>query len=194
VEEVNPSAGNPFQILQPSKAAAKDPVCGMDVDPAHAAGTHIHRGETFYFCSGHCLARFRSDPERYLKPQAPLEPMPGGEYTCPMHPEVVQMGPGACPICGMALEPKTFSLEQAPNPELAAMSRRFWISLALTIPVFLLAMAEMIPGGVLAPLLGRGRSTGCNWCWRPPWCSGEASRFSSAPGRRFGGANPTCSL
>jgi Cu+-exporting ATPase len=154
VEEVNPSAGNPFQILQPSKAAAKDPVCGMDVDPAHAAGTHIHRGETFYFCSGHCLARFRSDPERYLKPQAPLEPMPGGEYTCPMHPDVVQMGPGACPICGMALEPKTFSLEQAPNPELAAMSRRFWISLALTIPVFLLAMAEMIPGGGLAPLLG----------------------------------------
>jgi Cu+-exporting ATPase len=159
LEEVNPSAGNPFQILQP-KAAAKDPVCGMDVDPQHAAGSHVHNGVTYYFCSGHCLARFRASPERYLAPQAQPEAMPGGDYTCPMHPEIVQTGPGACPVCGMALEPKTLALEQTPNPELAAMSRRFWISLALTIPVFVLAMAEMIPG---RPFYGLLSARALNW-------------------------------
>jgi Cu+-exporting ATPase len=160
LEEVNPSAGNPFQILQPAKAAAKDPVCGMDVDPQHAAGSHVHNGVTYYFCSGHCLARFRASPERYLAPQAQPEAMPGGDYTCPMHPEIVQTGPGACPVCGMALEPKTLALEQTPNPELAAMSRRFWISLALTIPVFVLAMAEMIPG---RPFYGLLSARALNW-------------------------------
>lgn len=132
----------------------------MDVDPQHAAGSHVHNGVTYYFCSGHCLARFRASPERYLAPQAQPEAMPGGDYTCPMHPEIVQTGPGACPVCGMALEPKTLALEQTPNPELAAMSRRFWISLALTIPVFVLAMAEMIPG---RPFYGLLSARALNW-------------------------------
>jgi Cu+-exporting ATPase len=130
------------------------------VDPQHAAGSHVHNGVTYYFCSGHCLARFRASPERYLAPQAQPEAMPGGDYTCPMHPEIVQTGPGACPVCGMALEPKTLALEQTPNPELAAMSRRFWISLALTIPVFVLAMAEMIPG---RPFYGLLSARALNW-------------------------------
>jgi Cu+-exporting ATPase len=143
-----------FRIIQtPAKMMAKDPVCGMDVDPEHPAGAHVHDGVKYYFCSRHCVERFRSDPERYLTGKGKPEEMPGGEYTCPMHPEVVQIGPGSCPKCGMALEPKVFTLEEAPNPELEDMSRRFWISLALTVPVFLLAMSEMIPGQPVQQLL-----------------------------------------
>ena len=73
-------------------------------------------------------------------------PAPGGEYTCPMHPEVVRSGPGACPLCGMALEPRAPTAEEEASPELADMSRRFWLSLALTLPLFLAAMADMVPG------------------------------------------------
>jgi Cu+-exporting ATPase len=187
---------------------AKDPVCGMTVDPAKAAGTYEYHGQQYYFCARSCLEKFCQDPERYLAPKPqlvsigigpalhppaggyqgpappPLKPPepaadytcpmhpevrqvgPGAcpdcgmglepavvaaprtktEYTCPMHPEVVQAEPGSCPICGMALEPRTVTLEEEMNPELADMTRRFWISLALTLPVFLLAMSEMIPG------------------------------------------------
>ena len=88
---------------------AKDPVCGMTVDPATTPHRHVHRGQTYFFCSGGCRTKFAADPGKYLDPSArePAAPMPAGTiFTCPMHPEVRQEGPGACPICGMALEPE----------------------------------------------------------------------------------------
>ena len=184
-----------------------DPVCGMKVNPASAAGQAEHAGQTYYFCSPFCLQRFRANPEAFVKPPSlkhekvtphhppvqntavqktppqpthtqtqsaaytcPMHPeirqsTPGScpkcgmalepvtptisstkiEYTCPMHPEIVRDKPGSCPICGMALEPRTISLE-GENAELKDMTRRFWVSLVLTLPVLVLAMSEMIPG------------------------------------------------
>ena len=136
-----------------------DPVCGMRVDPARAAGRHEHRGRTYYFCNPGCRERFAADPERYLEPARATVPDPAGPrpalpadpgavvYTCPMHPEVRQKGPGSCPKCGMALEPEAATLGQEDNPELKDMTRRLRVALALTVPVFLLAMADMLPGG-----------------------------------------------
>ena len=128
----------------------RDPVCGMTVNPAKAAGNREHRGHTYYFCGAGCVAKFTAEPDRYVKPPEPAASLPPGtqlaEYTCPMHPEVRQMRPGACPKCGMALEPVAISAQQEDNPELADMTRRFWVSVALTIPVLLAAMADFIPG------------------------------------------------
>src|SRR5690348_2330956 len=105
-----------FPILQ-KPAGALDPVCGMTVDPQHAAGEVEYEGHKYYFCSKGCVAKFQADPEKYLHPSAKPEPMDiapaGTEYTCPMHPEVRQIGPGSCPKCGMALEPATVALPQA---------------------------------------------------------------------------------
>ncbi|MEO7145271.1 MAG: heavy metal translocating P-type ATPase [Bryobacteraceae bacterium] len=140
--------GNPFQILSKPGATVKDPVCGMDVEPARAAGAWEHEGKTYSFCGLNCLVKFRAAPARYLNPSVIAAPAAQAvEYTCPMHPEVRSPAPGACPFCGMALEPRTFAPGAAnqPNPELTAMRRRFWICLALTVPVFLLAMAAMVP-------------------------------------------------
>ncbi len=126
-----------------------DPVCGMSVAPETAAGKHEFEGETYYFCSTGCLNKFRQNPKIFLeenKKEEETAESEGIEYTCPMHPEIVQIGPGSCPICGMALEPKTISLDDAPDPEYLDMKRRFWISAVLTFPVFVLAMAEMLPG------------------------------------------------
>src|SRR5262249_52989332 len=121
---------------------AVDPVCGMTVDADQPKGGHVvHASVRYAFCSPSCAARFRAEPERYLQPPEPVA-APPGEYTCPMHPEVVQLGPGSCPICGMALEPKQ-PVDEAPNPELVDMRRRFWVSLLLTAPLFVLAMSEM---------------------------------------------------
>ena len=125
-----------------------DPVCGMSVAPETAAGKYEFEGETYYFCSPSCLSKFKQNPKNFLeeKQEEKLEAeSQGTEYTCPMHPEIIQIGPGSCPICGMALEPKVISLDDAPDPELIDMKRRFWISAALTVPVFILAMAEMFP-------------------------------------------------
>src|SRR5688500_15392180 len=145
-----------------------DPVCGMTVDPARAAGHTEYKGKTYYFCATSCLAKFTADPERYLAPKpaptliqigkpgpharvpvaaapAPVA-APGTLYTCPMHPEIVQDHPGACPKCGMALEPMTPTLDEGPNPELVDMTRRFRIAAILGAPVFLLAMADMVIG------------------------------------------------
>ncbi len=125
-----------------------DPVCGMSVAPETAAGEIEVENETYYFCSKSCLMKFRQNPKSFLEKQEEekLEAeSEGTEYTCPMHPEIVQIGPGSCPICGMALEPKVISLDDKPDPELLDMTRRFWISAALTIPVFALAMSEMLP-------------------------------------------------
>ncbi len=125
-----------------------DPVCGMSVAPATAAGKHEFKGETYYFCSTGCLNKFRQNPASFLekkKEEKVVAANEGVEYTCPMHPEIVQIGPGSCPICGMALEPRVMTLDDAPDPEYINMKRRFWISTVLTIPVFGLAMAEMLP-------------------------------------------------
>jgi P-type Cu+ transporter len=171
----------------------RDPVCGMEVDPEHAAGVVEHDGQRFYFCSPSCVERFKADPEKYLAPRetssvaggqdkaeytCPMDPEvrqigPGScpkcgmalepvhvappatrtEWTCPMHPEIVRSEPGSCPICGMALEPRTVALEED-NPELRSMTRRFWISVALTAPILFLMISEMLPGKPLQTWLG----------------------------------------
>ena len=190
-----------------------DPVCGMAVDPATAAGKFDYGGETYYFCHPNCLRKFKADPQGYLnkatqfaatgrpvvqlggksgsmpvmtqaqpqvearvvreddeytcpmdpevtqtgpgacpkcgmalEPMTPASPATKTEYVCPMHPQIVRDEPGSCPICGMALEPRVITLEEEENPELKDMKRRFWVSVALTLPVLFLAMSEMIPG------------------------------------------------
>jgi len=128
-----------------------DPVCGMTVDSARAAGHVDYQGQTYYFCGRGCVEKFRANPAEFIKPrpeQAPAAPtaVDAREYTCPMHPQVRQIGPGSCPICGMALEPVTATLDERPNEELVDMSRRFWVSAALTAPLLLLAMGEYFPG------------------------------------------------
>jgi Cu+-exporting ATPase len=149
---------------------AVDPVCGMTVDPNRAAGSHEYQGKTYYFCSTHCVHRFREDPERFLQKtespapvqlqRSPARVQPDQKYTCPMHPEIVRDAPGSCPICGMALEPVTVSLEDEENPELVDMTRRFWVCLFLTIPVFALGMSDLIPG---QPLQHRFGGVTLNW-------------------------------
>jgi P-type Cu+ transporter len=146
------------RTVQAPVAEEIDPVCGMTVDPHDAAGRAEYRGRTYYFCNPSCLERFIASPESFVtetgerKEPADQEApaAPGTEYTCPMHPEIVRDRPGACPICGMALEPRVVALEDGPNPELIDMTRRFWLSLVLGVPVFVLAMADMvISGGVM---------------------------------------------
>src|SRR4029077_19184270 len=174
-----------------------DPICGMEVDPSNAAESYTYNGQTYHFCSHHCLTKFKEDPKKYLKgranehahehahvvpqiaedktehgifvcpmdpevrsvqpgacpkcgmalePAAPAAPSVKTEYVCPMHPEIVRPEPGSCPICGMTLEPRTVTLQEETNPELVDMTRRFWISVVLTTPIFFLAMSDMIPG------------------------------------------------
>ncbi|MEN4950370.1 heavy metal translocating P-type ATPase [Stenotrophomonas sp. TWI819] len=125
----------------------KDPVCGMDVDPATTAHHARHDGSDYHFCSDGCRRRFSADPQRYLEPSTHVaEPVPAGTlYTCPMDPEIVQEGPGTCPICGMALEPMMPSLEEGENPELIDFRRRFWWSLPLSVATMTLAMLAMTP-------------------------------------------------
>ena len=116
----------------------------MTVDPDKAAASSEHAGNLYHFCSLGCFAKFRAAPEKYLSPAAAPEPPGGAEYTCPMHPQVSQIGPGVCPLCGMALEPRTVSLGEERNPELDDMRRRFLIALAFTAPLLLLAMIPMV--------------------------------------------------
>lgn len=148
------------------KHGEKDPVCGMTVDPAEAAGSHVHNEKTYHFCSTHCLAKFKADPGKFLR-EAPAEiqtsaPPTGVKYTCPMHPEVVQDGPGTCPKCGMALEPMQPTAEEGPDPELISMQRRFWIGAILTLPIFVIAMAGIIPSAALMRLL-HDHMASLNW-------------------------------
>src|ERR1019366_6113830 len=187
-------------VLVPTEAST-DPVCAMTVDLSHAAGSAVHDGRTYYFCSKSCQRKFQADPAKftvdtpqssmpppsacgptYTCPMHPevrqdhpgtcpkcgmtLEPVADSpaatkvEYSCPMHPQIVRDQPGTCPICGMALEPRTVTLADGPNPDLADMGRRFWIGFALGLPVFLLAMGDMLPGRPLHHLLGM---TAMNW-------------------------------
>ena len=123
-----------------------DPVCGMKVDPASARRVEFE-GRLFHFCSDRCRTKFEAEPARYLAPDPVPAPAPAGTiYTCPMHPEIRQVGPGSCPICGMALEPVSVTAEAGPNPELLDMARRFWIGLVLAIPIVALEMGGHIPG------------------------------------------------
>jgi Cu+-exporting ATPase len=189
-------ASLPVMTMPQSKeeAGQLDPVCGMTVNPETAAGKHEYEEKTYYFCSAHCLHKFKANPAIYLnksdsqstvrqQPEGveylcPMDPEvrqigPGAcpkcgmalepavpalatktEYTCPMHLEIVRDEPGSCPICGMALEPRTVTLQEEENPELKDMSLRFWISLVLTLPVFLLAMSEMLPNKPVQHSLG----------------------------------------
>ena len=125
-----------------------DPVCGMKVDPATAKHRHSHEGMAYYFCSAKCRAKFMANPGQYVKPMPQLvAPVPAGAiYTCPMHPQIRQSGPGSCPICGMALEPELASAQSGPNAELADMTRRFWIGLGLSVPVLVLEMGGHLTG------------------------------------------------
>src|SRR6185437_170335 len=145
-------------------ATAIDPVCGMRVDPMTARHRTIHKGQDYFFCSGRCRERFEAEPEKFLQPK-PLEPAApaGAIYTCPMHPEVRQVGPGSCPICGMALEPEQVSLDDAPDPELADMTRRFWIALALTLPVFAIEMGSHLGQTLLAGQIHLVPPAWANW-------------------------------
>jgi P-type Cu+ transporter len=184
-----------------SLAPEIDPVCGMTVNPASSAGSYEHRSTKYFFCSTHCLEKFKQHPDEILRQPAATKSMPpisisrakpaspvdivkhditytcpmhaeilqdhagpcpkcgmaleptivalspaGTEYTCPMHPEIVREVPGSCPICGMALEPRTVSLDEEENPELREMRQRFWVCAALSLPVFLLGMSDLIPG------------------------------------------------
>jgi Cu+-exporting ATPase len=157
VNPTTPGAGAPARAL--------DPVCGMTVDPASAAGSHAHRGTTYYFCSPSCVRKFQADPERYLSGNAPRSmaaatapepaalgtaaaPVPGQRYVCPMDPGVESDRPGACPICGMALEPALPSGD-AEDPELADMSRRLGIAALLSLPLFLVMLIDMLPGHLI---------------------------------------------
>ncbi|TAK46929.1 MAG: heavy metal translocating P-type ATPase [Xanthobacteraceae bacterium] len=130
----------------PDAATARDPVCGMTVDPHKTQHRYTYEGRPYYFCSAGCRTKFAADPVKYLTPRdaAPPPVAAGAIYTCPMHPEVRQPGPGSCPICGMALEPELVSAEAGPNPELIDMSRRFWIGLALSVPVVALEMGAHV--------------------------------------------------
>jgi len=177
-----------------------DPVCGMTIDPATAAGSFDYKGQRYYFCNPSCLQRFKVDPDEFLTATSPDDAAPAApagaayicpmdpevrqarpgacprcgmalepelptmatrvEYTCPMHPEIVRDEPGACPICGMALEPRTVALDEAASPELRDMTRRMWMSAALSVPIFATAMGDMVLG---AGLGGRLDMRVTNW-------------------------------
>ena len=162
---VDPSAGKPrhehagrtyhfcsegcrarFAAAPDEYVEATDPVCGMKIDRATARHMAKHEGRRFYFCSGRCKEKFEADPGSYLAGKPAPEPMPAGTiYTCPMHPQIEQVGPGDCPICGMALEPKGVPTgEEGPNPELVDFRRRFAVGAVLTVPLLVIAMGPML--------------------------------------------------
>jgi Cu+-exporting ATPase len=134
-------------------ATVKDPVCGMSVDPATTPHHATHAGHEYHFCSAGCRSKFIGDPGAYLNDTLRPEPdaAPGAIWTCPMHPEIRQEGPGTCPICGMALEPEEPSLDDAPNPELVDFTRRTWVAGALTIPLLLVSMVAELLGVHFVP-------------------------------------------
>lgn len=141
---------------QDSGETVKDPVCGMDVAPDKTEHHAHHDAQDYHFCSAGCKTKFASDPEHYLtgKHHEAHGDVPAGTiYTCPMHPEIRQEGPGSCSICGMALEPETFSLDSGPDPEYIDMRKRFWVSAVFTIPLFILTMGEFMPGAPFEDML-----------------------------------------
>lgn len=133
--------------VRSSEGSAIDPVCGMTVEIETAIHIAEHKSHNYYFCGAGCKTKFIANPNKYLEASAKeAEPVIEGTiYTCPMHPQIQQVGPGSCPICGMALEPLVVTADSGPNHELADMTRRLWIGATLAIPVLILAMA----GGML---------------------------------------------
>jgi Cu+-exporting ATPase len=179
-------ANNQTAVLTADPVSARDPVCGMTVDPAAAQHHSRHAGHTYHFCSSRCRERFDTDPARYLSPTPSGEAAGPGkvQWTCPMHPQIVRDGPGSCPICGMALEPMTPAAGEAANPELRDMTRRFWIGVALAVPLVAIAMGEHIakpaldslirPGGAVWVQLALATPT-VLWCGSPFFRRGWAS-------------------
>src|SRR6516162_1297148 len=136
-------------IMQPAQSSVEiDPVCGMTIDPTTSSRHHTHGGRLYHFCSARCQTKFAEQPEKFLSLQGGTSSnSPAGTiYTCPMHPQIRQPGPGSCPICGMALEPVTTGEDTGPSPELLDMTRRFWIGTALAVPVVILEMGAHLPG------------------------------------------------
>ncbi|HVM96272.1 MAG TPA: heavy metal-binding domain-containing protein, partial [Candidatus Acidoferrales bacterium] len=153
--------------------SATDPVCGMRVDPSRPKGGRFeYRGTIYFFCNPRCREKFSNDPQAYLRPKPAQLPTTASAdkaiYTCPMHPEVRQQGPGACPFCGMALEPAEISAVEDDNPELADMSRRLAFSSVLAALVFLLAMSGMLPGGGAEHWLGANAFAWIQWALATP--------------------------
>ncbi len=142
-ENIHNAGGNETTVQE-----MKDPVCGMEVSSPTDERKFEYKGKTYFFCSPNCFQKFKNDPEKYLgKPEKVQKAaFSSGSYTCPMHPEVLQDHSGECPICGMALEPRMATVGEEENRELILMTRRFWICLFLTLPVFLLAVSDIIPG------------------------------------------------
>ncbi len=126
-----------------AKETVKDPVCDMDVIPP-GKGHSVFKAKVFYFCSQKCKTKFDNEPKKYLEAKTPASVIDQAMYTCPMHPQIKQTGPGSCPICGMALEPVEVTLDEGPNHELIDMKKRLYFSLVFTIPLVLLAMSEML--------------------------------------------------
>jgi Cu+-exporting ATPase len=189
-------------VAPDTQATAIDPVCGMTVKPATAKGSFEHNGTAYYFCSVGCRDKFVSDPDGWLArgPRAmqaspvqlhraprPSTPHPApstshsAEWTCPMHPEVIRNAPGACPICGMALEPRTVTAEEPENHELRDMTRRLWIAAALSAPLLLVAMADMVSGAITWSARTRTilelllATPVCLWCAWPFYVRGAHS-------------------
>ncbi|NOS77542.1 MAG: heavy metal translocating P-type ATPase [Nitrospira sp.] len=175
---ISPTVRKPLPMMMPAAPAAAgilDPVCGMTVQPETAAGSHVHAGKTYYFCATSCLTKFKNDPAYYVLPpdQRPAREVavPAGavvEYICPMDPEILETKPGACRICGMALEPKIVTMDEGPNPELDDMNRRFRWSLGPAAAVMILAMSDMIPGQPLHQWLGGVQLNWIQWLLATP--------------------------
>ena len=153
----------------------RDPVCGMTVDPATAKFQAVENGLTYYFCSAGCRSKFLANPAACAKQEAAPKPASAGIiYTCPMHPQIRQTGPGNCPICGMTLEPLTTPAQTGPSPELIDMSRRFWIASILTLPVFVLEMTSHVPALNVARYISANTSTWIQFILSTPvvWWAG----------------------
>ncbi|MBH61100.1 MAG: copper-translocating P-type ATPase [Alphaproteobacteria bacterium] len=146
----------------------------MKMDSEMAVHRHRHADDEYYFCSERCLTKFKNAPEAYLSEEPPrMETPANAQYTCPMHPEIVQEAPGDCPACGMALEPMGVTLDEGPNPQLVDMSRRFWIGLALALPVLVLEMGSHIPGADLMKAVPQATSSWIQFALSTPvtlWC------------------------
>jgi YHS domain-containing protein len=171
-----------------------DPVCGMRLDPATLKHYFDIAGRRFHFCSADCRAKFEADPNAYHKRKAATShPAKAGvTYTCPMHPQIRMEGPGNCPICGMTLESLTASGAAAPNSEVADMTRRFWIALALTLPVFVLEMGSHIPGLGLNAIIPPFISSWVQFGLATPSSFGQDGRSFSAAGCHLSAATSTC--
>jgi P-type Cu+ transporter len=176
--------------LTADPVSARDPVCGMTVDPAAAQHHSRHAGHTYHFCSSRCRGRFDIDPARYLSPTPSGEAVGKVQWTCPMHPQIVRNGPGGCPICGMALEPMTPAAGEAVNPELRHMTRRFWVGVALAVPLVAIAMGEHVAKPALDALIGPGAEVWVQLVLATPavlWCGGPFFRrgWASVLNRRL---------